>query len=226
MINKIQIIGFDLDNTLYDQAQHTLAFFHHASLKLAQKSKIDATKVENTFINVWKYRTSFYSRLFDEVLEELGIFSNDAINELVLLYHEYKTTLSLYEGVKELLKKLKQQYHLFMITDGNEKMQLNKIKSLAIADYFDEIVITGIWGKDWYKPSLLPFQHIYKQMCGTPENYLYIGDNPLCDFYGAKKLGMKTVRVKTEPFANIVVNTEYDADLTLNKTIELEEILK
>jgi putative hydrolase of the HAD superfamily len=225
-MTRLRAIGFDLDNTLYDQGQHMRSFFGAAADHLAAHLARPAQLIETVFVDVWTRRTSYYPRLFDEVLDELGIDDKATVKTLVSLYHQHRGELTLFDGVREMLARLRERFALFLITDGAESMQRGKVASLALSHSFDELVLTGSKGKDWAKPALHSYQHVLERFGGEPAEYLYVGDNPACDFYGARQLGMKTARVMTEPFASHAPpSPAYAADITLRKTTDLEQVL-
>ena len=60
------------------------------------------------------------------------------------------------------------------------------------------------------------------------ENTIYVGDNPLKDFFAAKKLGVITVRIKRKKgeYKNLRVSPPYEANYTIFSLLELEEIIK
>jgi putative hydrolase of the HAD superfamily len=225
-MSRFRAIGFDLDNTLYDQGQHMRSFFRSAAAHVSGRANVGRSEVEEAFVRVWTVRTSYYPRLFDEALELVGLRDPDLIKALVSLYHQHRTVLTLFEGVREMLERLRQEVSLFLITDGQEQMQRSKIESLALGSSFDEVVVTGSFGKHWSKPAPHAFRHVLERFGGEPAEYLYVGDNPACDFYGAKQLGMRTARVLTQPFATHAPADEaYAPDITLANTIDLEQVL-
>lgn len=225
-MTKLRAIGFDLDNTLYDQAQHMRSFFRAAAEHVASITRGDARAIEVAFLDVWTRKTSYYPKLFDEVLEQAGLFDASVVRTLVSLYHCHRAELTLFAGVREMLDRLRTRFSLFMITDGNEQMQRGKIDCLQLAACFDELVVTGSHGKEWSKPAHAPYRHVLQRFGGDPGEYLYVGDNPACDFLGARQLGMRTARVMTEPFAHHVAATDaHDAEIRLTKITDLEQVL-
>ena len=223
---RLRVIGFDLDNTLYDQAQHMRSFFRAAAAEIAAQASTSPHVIETAFIEVWTRRTSYYPRLFDEALEQIGRHDPATVKALVSLYHQHRAELTLFDGVREMLGRLREQFSLFLISDGNEQMQRNKLESLDLAGALDEIVLTGHFGKAWSKPAPHAYRHALDRFGGDPSTYLYVGDNPACDFFGARQLGMRTARVLTAPFGtHPVPEPAYAADITLTRTAELEQVL-
>jgi putative hydrolase of the HAD superfamily len=62
----------------------------------------------------------------------------------------------------------------------------------------------------------------------SPEETIYIGDNPYKDFIGAKKVGISTVRVlfKGREYSKVRLDKEYEADYEVEKLNEIMNLLK
>jgi putative hydrolase of the HAD superfamily len=225
-MRRYPAIGFDLDNTLYDQGQHMRSFFREAAAYVARAVRCDPSAAEAAFVDTWKRRTSYYPHLFDEALGLIEVSDGDLVRVLVALYHQHRADLTLFHGVRELLARLRSRHALFLITDGNAEMQRGKLESLGITEAFDELVLTGAFGRAWAKPATAPFEHVLARLGGDSQDYVYVGDNPACDFYGARQLGIRTVRVMTEPFKHVAPpSRDHEADVVLENTIDLEQVL-
>ncbi len=53
----------------------------------------------------------------------------------------------------------------------------------------DKIIVTDDYGKEYWKPSIRPFQMMLEYFNIKPEEAVYIGDNPNKDFLPCKELG-------------------------------------
>ncbi len=82
-----------------------------------------------------------------------------------------------------------------IITNGSDEMQQKKIDMLGIRKYFDAIIISGNVGSE--KPDSLPFIKACEALKESPENLLYVGDNPINDVEGSRNAGFVPVWVKT-----------------------------
>ena len=226
MKTSIRFVGFDLDNTLYDQAQYMLSFFRDVADDLAPNHAKKREEIYASFVETWEERTSYYPKLFDEALEKSGLFDEGLLKDLVVRFRNHRPTLTLFPGVQEMLELLTKRFTLFMITDGHHTTQQTKIDVLHLAPYFQEIMMTGKYGKDWSKPSLLAYRMVLQNLGGLPGEYLYVGDNPRCDFFGAKTVGMQTVQVLTQPFCReSMIPDDHAADRTIRNITELKNIL-
>jgi HAD superfamily hydrolase (TIGR01549 family) len=217
----IRCVGFDLDNTLYDQRQHIINVAQAADEWLCLDAGTESGHVRKLILNVWDMLGPSHPTLFDEILRQLGLHTKERVAILVELYHARTEPLTTFPGIRALLQRLAHRGPLFLVSDGNAKMQRRKLQSLGIAPFFDTIVLTSECGAS--KPSPEPFRHIVRQLRIPAQCMLYVGDNPTCDIAGASQVGMKTARVLTGPFRS-VSNGDYTATYTLSNARELEQL--
>lgn len=88
----------------------------------------------------------------------------------------------------------------------------------------DKIIVTDDFGLDFWKPHEFAYREMLKYFNSTPEQCIYVGDNPHKDFIGARKVGMHTVRIIREvgDHMNTFLDVDYEAD---NKINSLKEML-
>ena len=216
--------GFDLDNTLYDQAQHLRSFFREAGEWIEERSGAPAEIAAACFSAVWERRTMACPFLFDEALRELGLWNADWVRELVSRYRAHQCQLLLEDGVRPLLERLAARYPLFLITDGNGKLQRSKVEELRLAEFFRFTLYTDDYGPDWYKPSVQPFSRAALLLDIPPASCLFIGDDPDRDIAGARRAGMRTARVLNGPYRHRPCLPP--PDLVLDRIAHLEAALK
>ena len=84
---------------------------------------------------------------------------------------------------------------LAILTNGDHDMQQNKLKLLGFEKFVDEIIISGDVG--FHKPHPKPFQVASEKLGISPQELLYVGDNPLNDVEGSRNAGFVPVWVKT-----------------------------
>jgi len=217
-------LGFDLDNTLYDQAQHVRSFFGEAGSWLHERSSIAAAVAEQSFVRAWERRTMAYPFLFDEALRDLGLWRADWVQTLIAKYRSHRCPLQLYEGVRPLLERLSARYPLFLITDGNGGLQRYKVEELGLHEFFGCILYTGDYGRAWEKPAVHTFSLAALLLDLPAASCVFIGDDPDRDIEGARRAGMATVRVLSGPYRDRPCPLR--PDQVLNHVSELESVLE
>jgi putative hydrolase of the HAD superfamily len=103
----------------------------------------------------------------------------------------------------------------YVVTDGNARVQENKIKALGIERYVKKAMASHRYGRASAKPSPVLFQKIARWEGVPPGRVVYVGDNPNKDFVGIKPLGFRTVRVLQGMFRNVRLDERHEADLTI-----------
>jgi len=216
----MKAVVFDLDNTLFDSEQYFSGAFKSISEYLAKKCRSNQSDIHDKLMKLWNEKTSMYPHLFEELLNSLGL--ENELENIIKIFNEYDGKLKPYQDVIPTLKELKKRnYKLGIVTDGNVERQKRKIKSLGFADFFDIIVFTKELNNP--KPSEIPFQEVINKLEVSPQKSFYVGDNPLIDFEGAKKVGLKTIRILIGEFKGLPRN-EY-IDYEINNLKELLNIV-
>ena len=110
---------------------------------------------------------------------------------------ERKKAPFLYEDTFDVLDQLKGNYKLVLLTNGAPSLQNLKLEiTPEIAPYFDEIIISGDFGKG--KPDASIFEYVMEKAQVTPENGLMVGDNLMTDILGSSRVGMRNVWINRE----------------------------
>lgn len=221
----IKAIIFDLDDTLYEEKTYVLDGFKKVSKYLMYKYNLEEENLYNEMIKI--LGEDGRGSVFDKICYKYGLEQN--IEELVEIYRENKPKINLYDDAQEILKWARSnEYKIGIITDGMSKMQWNKIKSLGMESIIDEIVVSDDLGRENWKPSIKPYLKILEKLKIKPNNAIYVGDNPNKDFIGAKKIGVKTIRIIRDKgdHMKMMLNDEYEADFNIKDSlINVKEIL-
>ncbi|MFT8320449.1 MAG: HAD family hydrolase [Bacillus sp. (in: firmicutes)] len=114
-----------------------------------------------------------------------------------------------YEETFAVLDQLKDKYKLVLITNGSPHLQNTKLTiTPEIAPYFDEIVISGAFGKGKPDPSI--FDHALSLVQLDKEDVLMVGDNLMTDILGATRAGIKSVWINRENASHTDVVPTYE----------------
>ncbi|WP_379971305.1 HAD family hydrolase [Ectobacillus sp. sgz5001026] len=99
-----------------------------------------------------------------------------------------------YEESFETLDALKGKYKLLLLTNGSPDLQNTKLDiTPELVPYFDEIVISGAFGRGKPDPSI--FEHALSLMSLNKDEAIMVGDNLMTDILGSSRVGMKSVWV-------------------------------
>lgn len=180
---QIKGVVFDLDDTLYSEKQYVRSGFR-AVARLLESGEAEE--------KLWEYFLEGKSAI-DELLNELGQQEKKA--QCLHAYREHMPEIELYEGVGELIQRLKEEEILVgIITDGRVEGQKNKLAALGLDRLITDVIITdALGGVRFRKPNDIAFR-IMQCRWGIPfEEMVYIGDNPNKDFQAPKQLGMRSI---------------------------------
>ncbi len=126
-------------------------------------------------------------------LKKLGIDDEDFGAELGERFpQERRKSPFLYEETFKVLDALKGKYALLLLTNGSPELQNTKLDiTPELVPYFDQIVISGDFGKG--KPDPTIFEHALQLMNMSADEAIMVGDNLMTDILGASRVGMKSV---------------------------------
>jgi len=178
---NIDAVIFDLDDTLYSEKSYIRSGYEAIANQF--------TDVNNMADKLWKAFLDGKPAI-DEVLNNEGL-SN--YKELALsIYRLHIPNIKLYDGVAEMIERLRQRMKVGIITDGRPEGQRAKLKALGLI--VDEIIITDeLGGIEYRKPNDMAFRLMKERMRVPFKKMVYIGDNPNKDFIAPKMLGMEWI---------------------------------
>lgn len=217
----MKAVLFDLDNTLYDARQYFLGAFGDVSEYVSKKYNLHKQDIYNTLVKLWEEKTSMYPSLFNDLLNPFHL-DQSACEDILRIFNRYSGKLELYPNVIPTLNVLRERdYKLGIITDGNVERQKRKIELLKLEPLFDIVVYTK---EVEAKPSSSPFLVALRKLGVNAADALYVGDNPLLDFKGAKETGIRTIRVVRGEFAKLPRNEYIDFETeNLSELLEIVE---
>lgn len=99
-------------------------------------------------------------------------------------------------GAESLVRSLREQYAVGLLTDGPTRAGRSKLRALGWADLFDAAVVTGEVGAD--KPDPAGFRAVAERLDAAPGETVVVGDSPALDVAGAAAAGMTAVQVVYE----------------------------
>lgn len=181
----VQGVVFDLDDTLYSEKDYVRSGFRAVAAGFPQVADM-AQKLWNSFENK--------QTAIDAVLEAEGLGTAENKATALRLYRFQKPQITLYPGVSQLLKNLRRDKKLGLITDGRPEGQWAKIEALQIGKYFEKIIVTDeLGGPEFRKPNEVAFRLMQQALHVPFDKMVYIGDNAKKDFIAPQSLGMQTI---------------------------------
>ena len=225
----IRFVLLDLDDTILD--------FHKAEA-IALSGTLQALGIEPT-----PERIALYSRInaaqwrrleageltraevlttrFHLFFEEIGVMRSCDETQ-----REYEARLSqghyFVDGAVEMLQALSREYELYLVSNGNLRVQEGRLKSAEIAQYFQNIFISEQIGAD--KPSSLFFERCFARI---PEfsraQAIIVGDSPTSDIQGGINAGIRTCWFNPR---NLAPSAEHPADHEIHTLYELGPLLR
>jgi putative hydrolase of the HAD superfamily len=185
---------FDMDDTLYPERDFVFSGFRAVAAKVYDDFRLDIEgELREAFIQ------GLRGDLFTRALQLAGVpVEEHYIKSLVKVYRTHLPEIRPYVDVIPMLTDLKKRgMKIALMTDGWHQAQEKKLAALGIASFFEEIVFTdSIRGTSSWKPAADGFLKCLRSLQLDAHESLFLGDNPVKDFVGARKLGITTVRIQ------------------------------
>lgn len=222
----MQTIIFDVDDTLYDQAQSFQRTFDEVI-----GTEIDADTLDSLYRSSRKYSeilfdqsekgeisvSEWQSGRFKNALKDHGIVIDDKRARVFDdTYNLKQSQITLFPEVEDLLNELsKKDVQLAILTNGETERQTMKINTLALEKWIpkDHIFISGSYGVA--KPNEDIFHIVEKALATEPSQMVYVGDSFEKDIVGAKQVGWQAIWMnhrqrKPNPESGHVADVEVD----------------
>lgn len=218
---------FDLDDTLYPELEYVFSGYAAVAGWSADRFAIPAAQGHRELVDFFRSGTRYH--IFNHWLARYDLDSEENALQLLKVYREHMPSIRLFSGVLELLARLRSRYRLGIVSDGYLVMQTQKVAALDVEPLVETVVLSDRLGADAWKPSPKPFQLALANLGLSPEQAVYVGDNPHKDFLGARRAGMRSIRVlrfgglysEVEP-----PGAEHEPDTTIFALSELEAELE
>ena len=197
--NVIKVIGFDLDDTLWD----VMPVIKSAEKKLSNwvisripeisyglpeikraREKILHEDPEIGF-QFTKMRKAILREIFESQLKD-AVIAEKLSQEGIEIFIKARSQVDLFPGVERTLETLAKQYALGVITNGNAD-----IRNMKISKYFSFSISAEEVGAP--KPNEEIFLAALRKTKVYNHEFVYVGDDMVNDIDGAKNVGMATI---------------------------------
>ena len=195
-------ILFDLDDTLFDHRRaSTLALsamhaahapdlpFEPFACKHAEVLEIFHARFLAGEFNLDQARVARMQTLFASFEREIDA---DTAGHAARIYREqHQANRHLVAGALELLNALRNHCRLGIVSNNSTAEQIEKLRALNIASYFDTIVISEDVGVT--KPDSRIFAIACERLGADAQDVVFVGDNWTNDIVGAINAGISAV---------------------------------
>jgi putative hydrolase of the HAD superfamily len=190
----LRAVVFDLDDTLYPERDFVLSGFRAVALWAEERLGIPADRGWTELRRL--FEAGFRGDVFNRWLEGHGFQPDSLVPQMVQVYRGHHPHIAPYPEVPGVLRRLRGRYRLGLISDGYVEVQKRKLAALGLASCFDDLIFSDEWGREAWKPDPRPFVALLERWGLAGDQAVYVADNPLKDFLGARRVGMRTVRVR------------------------------
>jgi putative hydrolase of the HAD superfamily len=174
------VVVFDLDDTLVKEIEYLKSAYRYIA------HYYQPTYAETVYETML---ADYYmgKPVFQTLIQRNGL--SCSVSDLLHTYRTHQPMLTLSTDTQHVLNMLqKYQIPVGLVTDGRSLTQRNKLKAVALEDYFFKVIISEEMGST--KPDLANFRAI--ETVQPAQTYWYVGDNVSKDFIGPNQLGWKT----------------------------------
>ncbi len=183
----MNVICFDLDDTLYKEIDFLKSAYREIALCAAQGDRMLADRAYTEMLQAYKDGGNAFQRLN----EWFGVTT--PVADYLAMYRAHRPDIHLEEDVVATLDALKTAGHtIALITDGRSVQQRNKMAALGLNRWIDDgdIVVSEEIGSE--KPAEANYRRVMERH-PEAERFVYVGDNPAKDFIAPNRLGWNTI---------------------------------
>ena len=206
----IKAVVFDFDHTLYDRAatdvnmaDDFIEFFADILKDGLSREEVLQAILKGDFSGTPRREKLYKDPNYKPVPEdhfrgihmatvETGIFKDPPDYQRYyfgFIENYFPKAVQLYPDTLSVLKTLRERgYKLGILTNGPSNYQRNKLNCTDLHSYVDEIVLCG--DLEHQKPHPSSFEAVCKRLGVSFEETVFVGDSPVNDVDGARKVGM------------------------------------
>lgn len=224
---EIKVVSFDLDDTLWDlppvieRAESMLYHWIQAELpSVAQQYSADQMRQHrmefadtnpHLRVDVTALRKESLAALFEQCGE-----SGEKVDEAFAVFYRERSQVNLYHDAVPTLERIREQYHVAALTNGNADLDI-----IGITHLFDDVWKASLTVPP--KPHHSMFHSTADVFSVQPSAILHVGDNPITDVKGGNDAGALTVWFN--PLEQEWTETETRPDIEIANLTELLQVL-
>lgn len=238
-MKDIEMVYFDYGNTLiYEEVSYGPQTLEKIYQTLEEKPLSLEDFYQKFFAKVISYQEEYFSKdrdflyrnIFAEIFREEKLKSKLTFEAMDKIYFDSHARGYPIEGAKELLAYLDKKNLPYGVISNlslsadNLRQRIKEVLGVHV-----DLVFTS--GESYYrKPDKNLFELAAKTADFPLEKILYIGDNPLCDYKGARDAGMKAIYFNSPRHSPFVLEEDkipLEAEaLRVDRLIDIIKILE
>jgi putative hydrolase of the HAD superfamily len=213
MTLQSRAVLFDLDETLYPERRFALSGFLAVARTVAADAGVSPEQVFRTLSSALRRgeRVTAFQRLCVSLR-----WPEERVASLVDIYRRHDPSLRLPAESLLTLSALKSGWRLAIVTNGSPAIQTAKVRALGLAGLVDKVIYAFQSGSGRGKPEPEAFLDAARFLDVPPARCVFVGDDPLRDVGGARRVGMKTIRVRRGLHARDVLGAHEEADAVVD----------
>jgi putative hydrolase of the HAD superfamily len=185
---------FDLDDTLYPERDYVLSGFASVARWIEAQAGLDAGRTGAELAELFDGGAK--RDAFDRWVSARRLPEAISVGSMVGVYRDHDPVIELDPRTRVLLTDLRRRHKLGLVTDGRADVQRRKIEALGVAEFLDAIVVTAELGVGFSKPHPAAYRTVLGRLGANATDAVYVADNPVKDFIGARSVGMGSVRLR------------------------------
>lgn len=225
-MKKWRAIAFDLDDTLYPEADYVRSGFRQVAVWIEGCLGISAETSYRELEHL--FEKGVRGNLFDVWLAAHDGANSHVVSKMVQVYREHAPRIKPFPEVPRLLRDLSKHYPLGLLSDGTLAVQRRKLAALELSRWFQFVVFCDAWGREAWKPDVRCFRRLVHSFGVSAGEVVYVGDNPSKDFLGARNAGLMTIWIRRPGLLYTQLEPatpDHHPHLTLNSLDELAAVL-
>ncbi|WP_460233179.1 HAD family hydrolase [Aurantivibrio plasticivorans] len=190
----MKAVFFDLDETILDRTRSLRDFVRWQAEGMLKNSIGDVDFFWQRFVELDSNGSVWKDRVYSKLVDEFSI-TEWTVSELLKTYelcfsNFCKPKSNALQAIRSLHGK---GLKLGLVSNGKSPFQERNFDALGVSDLFDAVIVSDAVG--CRKPDCAIFELACRSLEVSPEESVFVGDNPKADIDGARSFGMYTVYI-------------------------------